>query len=73
MATIGPSAEVNCTGFEPSEVTAAPTKIIRPDFRKRIPAAKPASVPSHDADIVALAVTDPRELEIPTFIRRQMD
>ncbi len=64
---------VIATGFEPSEVTAAATKIIRPDFRMRKPAAKTASVASRDTDIVALDVTDPRELEIPTFIRRQMD
>ena len=64
---------VIATGFEPSEVTAAPTKIIRPDFRTRKPATKTASVASQDTDIVALDVTDPRELEIPTFIRRQMD
>jgi cell division protein FtsZ len=64
---------VIATGFEPAEVTVAPAKVIRPDFRTRRPAAKPASVPSSDADIVALDVTDPRELEIPTFIRRQMD
>ncbi len=64
---------VIATGFEPSEVTAAPTKVIRPDFGLRKKVAKAATVAASDSDIVALDVTDPRELEIPTFIRRQMD
>ena len=64
---------VIATGFEPSEVTTAPTKVIRPNFRTRMPATQTAGVASRDTDIVALDVTDPRELEIPTFIRRQMD
>jgi cell division protein FtsZ len=62
---------VIATGFDASAHGGA-AKVIRPDFAGRRRSAGPA-VPPRERPVVPLEVTDPRELEIPTFIRRQMD
>ncbi|MEE9132102.1 MAG: cell division protein FtsZ [Gemmatimonadota bacterium] len=62
---------VIATGFETADQAGA-AKIIRPNFGARR-VSGPVRVPAHDHNGVPVDVTDPRELEIPTFIRRQMD
>lgn len=62
---------VIATGFEPSEKLDAP-KAATPRVAARRPAAQVVA-PAIDRSVVPLGITDPRELEIPTFIRRQMD
>ncbi|UCC47881.1 MAG: cell division protein FtsZ [Gemmatimonadota bacterium] len=62
---------VIATGFQPSE-QAGTARVIRPDFAARKPK-EPAVAAAHERSVIPLEVTDPRELEIPTFIRRQMD
>jgi cell division protein FtsZ len=61
---------VIATGFEPtSHAEAMP--VIRPSFAARKLGKK--GVPALDRDLVPVEVSDPSDLEIPTFIRRQMD
>jgi cell division protein FtsZ len=62
---------VIATGFETAD-QLGPARVIRPDFRGRRLGVDPVAAVV-DRDVVALEITDPRELEIPTFIRRQMD
>ena len=64
------------TGFGEAARVAESKDVLRPTFGAqpfaRLPAAAaPATI--HDRALLPLDVTDPRELEIPTFIRRQMD
>jgi len=64
---------VIATGFETADHSGS-GKIIRPNFGARRPvAASHAGARTHDREVAPLDVADPRELEIPTFIRRQMD
>jgi len=64
---------VIATGFETADHSGS-AKIIRPNFGARRPAvASHVGAQTHDREVAPLDVTDPRELEIPTFIRRQMD
>lgn len=63
---------VIATGFEPAEQQVDSAKVIRPAFGQRRPARR-LQHQTADAGVVPLEVADPRELEIPTFIRRQMD
>ncbi|KPK80807.1 MAG: cell division protein FtsZ [Gemmatimonas sp. SM23_52] len=62
---------VIATGFQPGE-SAGSARVIRPDFAVRKPK-EPARAQVHERSVIPLEITDPRELEIPTFIRRQMD
>lgn len=62
---------VIATGFQPSEQVAT-ARVIRPDFAARRPK-ELARAGVQERSVIPLEVTDPRELEIPTFIRRQMD
>jgi cell division protein FtsZ len=62
---------VIATGFQPGESTGS-ARVIRPDFAVR-KAKQPVGAQVRETSVVPLQVTDPRELEIPTFIRRQMD
>jgi cell division protein FtsZ len=61
---------VIATGFEPTTHAEA-MPVIRPSFAARKPNKK--GVPAMDRNVVPLEVSDPSDLEIPTFIRRQMD
>ncbi len=67
---------VIATGFETAE-RAEPVKVIRPEFAPaRTPSRRPAAahaLATAERDVVPIGADDPRELEIPTFIRRQMD
>lgn len=60
------------TGFDVKELIDAP-EAIRPDLSLAESPARRVPVRSLDRSVVPLEITDPRELEIPTFIRRQMD
>ncbi len=62
---------VIATGFEPADVSGS-AGVLRPAFAAKKPN-RQASVPVGDRNVIPLEFTDPRELEIPTFIRRQMD
>ncbi len=62
---------VIATGFEPAEQNSG-ARVIRPQYRTRRAAAL-AGVGATERSLMALDFSDPRELEIPTFIRRQMD
>jgi cell division protein FtsZ len=67
---------VIATGFDTPEVDAP--KVIRPNFAQRRAAQHAvahaaAQTAVRDHKIVPLDFADPRDLEIPTFIRRQMD
>ena len=67
---------VIATGFEPAESGgAAVVKTARPTFgaRKMVASAAARERTQEHKKAVPLGITDPRELEIPTFIRRQMD
>ncbi len=67
---------VIATGFDESvREIPEPRGILRPNFSSRQPARPAAALapPLVDRQHVPLDITDPRELEIPTFIRRQMD
>lgn len=62
---------VIATGFD---VNGREARLARPELLARkgkTPAL--ATTPSEDRDVLPFDLTDPRELEIPTFIRRQMD
>ncbi len=61
---------VIATGFEPTSHAEA-ISVIRPNFAARKPSKK--GVAALDSNLVPLEVSDPSDLEIPTFIRRQMD
>jgi cell division protein FtsZ len=62
---------VIATGFESSEISGS-ANVIRPDFSAgRIKSRVGAMVA--ERKVVPIEFTDPRDLEIPTFIRRQMD
>ncbi len=60
------------TGFDVKELIDAPATI-RPDLSLAESPARRVPVRALDRSVVPLEITDPRELEIPTFIRRQMD
>ena len=60
------------TGFDVKELIDAP-ETIRPDLNLAKSPARRVPVRALDRSVVPLEITDPRELEIPTFIRRQMD
>jgi cell division protein FtsZ len=63
---------VIATGFAASSHSVA-ENVIRPSFTAR-KLNKPAVVPMvTDRSVVSIEVADPADLEIPTFIRRQMD
>ncbi|UCF21249.1 MAG: cell division protein FtsZ [Gemmatimonadota bacterium] len=62
---------VIATGFEPADVSAS-AAVLRPAFGAK-KSSRQVSVPVGDRSVIPLEFTDPRELEIPTFIRRQMD
>ncbi len=63
---------VIATGFEPVVQSVAPRVIRQPQLgTRRAPAV--AGVGGPERSLVALDFSDPRDLEIPTFIRRQMD
>ena len=68
---------VIATGFEAADGNGAEAKVARPAFGARrmvgraTAAAQVAEQKSYKT--VPLEVSDPRDLEIPTFIRRQMD
>jgi cell division protein FtsZ len=62
---------VIATGFEPAAHNGS-AKVIRANFGARKPGGQ-TGVPARERQVVPLEITDPRELEIPTFIRRQMD
>jgi cell division protein FtsZ len=63
---------VIATGFEAAEREAAP-RPVRPNFGARKVVKKEVRLPATERSAVPLEFADPKELEIPTFIRRQMD
>jgi cell division protein FtsZ len=64
---------VIATGFETVDNGAAVAKEERVNFGARRVADRTAATPAAHKKVVPIEVTDPRDLEIPTFIRRQMD
>ncbi len=62
---------VIATGFDSSEISGS-AKVIRPDF-SAARSKSPVSAVVAERKVVPIEFTDPRDLEIPTFIRRQMD
>ena len=67
---------VIATGFDDSGYSEQkPKDILRPEFGVKLPAraATTGEPKITDRKVLPMDVTDPRELEIPTFIRRQMD
>ncbi|HSG82904.1 MAG TPA: cell division protein FtsZ [Gemmatimonadota bacterium] len=66
---------VIATGFETGDIASAEPRMARPNIGLRKPVARPAAnaAPAVQKRVVPLEMTDPRDLEIPTFIRRQMD
>jgi cell division protein FtsZ len=66
---------VIATGFDTADLGVGEPRAVRPGTPLRKPAVRPAaSVPAAaQKKVVPLEMTDPRDLEIPTFIRRQMD
>jgi cell division protein FtsZ len=62
---------VIATGFDSSEISGS-AKVIRPDF-SAARSKSPVSAVVAERNVVPIEFTDPRDLEIPTFIRRQMD
>ncbi len=64
---------VIATGFETMDNGSGVAKEERPSFGVRRVADRTAATPAAHKKVVPFEVTDPRDLEIPTFIRRQMD
>ena len=69
---------VIATGFDDSAHPADESHTFRPSFgarpaSKAAPGAALAPAKTGERHMLPLEITDPRELEIPTFIRRQMD
>jgi hypothetical protein len=63
---------VIATGFAATSPGDA-EPVVRPNLAAR-KVSKPAAVPMvTDRSVVSIEVGDPADLEIPTFIRRQMD
>ncbi len=62
---------VIATGFEPAEQNGS-ARVARAGLLARR-APTPAGIGATDRGLAALDFSDPRELEIPTFIRRQID
>lgn len=62
---------VIATGFD-TRLEEEPPKVLRPNFgTRKVATTPPLSVT--DPGVMSVEISDPRELEIPTFIRRQMD
>ncbi len=63
---------VIATGFEPAEREVV-ADAAQPNFGGRKVVRKQVRLPAAERSVVPVECADPRELEIPTFIRRQMD